>query len=135
MNTCRIIELRDSIANYGLIDMGSWQSNGLYETVEEHHACGNTACIAGHMAMLPAFQKDEGWVGANGRPEIDGVRGSAAASVWLGLPLELCQELFGGFKGGLRKHAELLVGERWELWNSYHAVKLLNLILEGTIKC
>lgn len=70
MNKARILALRNLIA--GVRDtstyenknfcMRSWQGNQgtghntLAHTVEELHACGNTACIAGYMALMPEFK-------------------------------------------------------------------------------
>lgn len=40
-------------------------------TYEALHECGNTACIAGHMALLPEFQKMGGIVRYYGGPAIE----------------------------------------------------------------
>lgn len=70
MNKARILALRNLIARVRDTTtsenrnfcMRSWQGNQgtghstLAHTVEELHACGNTACIAGYMALMPEFQ-------------------------------------------------------------------------------
>ena len=61
------IDLMKAAKAAGTLDMTRWQDDeddtlidligkNFAETVEEFHACGNTACLAGHIALSPVFQ-------------------------------------------------------------------------------
>ena len=61
------IDLMKAAEAAGTLDMNMWQDDeddtlidligkNFAETVEEFHACGNTACLAGHIALSPVFQ-------------------------------------------------------------------------------
>ena len=108
------IDLMKAAEAAGTLDMTGWQDNEddtLYdligkdyaETVEELHACGNTACLAGHIALSPVFQAIGGEVDQrDGSPTLetvdkDGicVRGTEerAVALFFDISIELAHKL------------------------------------------
>ena len=108
------IDLMKAAEAAGTLDMTSWQDDEddtLYnligkdyaETVEELHACGNTACLAGHIALSPVFQAIGGEVDQrDGSPTLetvdkDGicVRGTEerAVALFFDISIELAHKL------------------------------------------
>jgi hypothetical protein len=59
--------------NNGLFDIHYFQYSPTIEdhyvkTERELHSCGNSACVAGYIAVSPEFKKIGGQVGVNGTP-------------------------------------------------------------------
>ena len=80
-------------------DMTNWQ-NELYghikqiaQTESKLHACGNTACFAGHLALSPEFKKAGGSVSKLGGPVFNGVRFVEAVAEYFDIPYELAGDL------------------------------------------
>lgn len=87
----RLDRLEQAIAvmkRAGKVDMRAWQDFAMRQdirhTEKELHACGNTACFAGWLAVSPEFQAAGGGLVENtGMPEYRQLRGSAAVIGWL----------------------------------------------------
>lgn len=69
------------------IEMTSW-------VVEASHECGNTACIVGNLSFLPSFVAAGGERKRGYRITLGEHSYEEAASVFLGLPLDVCQMAF-----------------------------------------
>lgn len=66
-------------------------------TEQEMHACGNTACFAGWIAVSPEFWEDGGYVSEySGAPVFRGCVGYQAIAEWLELPEETAESLVHG---------------------------------------
>lgn len=96
MNIERIKAVITMLGNVSELDMLLWQSNpDNLSTIgynrEEFHACGNKACVGGHIALMPEFQAAGGSVGLGGYPEYKAgtslrASGGAAIAQWLEVP-------------------------------------------------
>lgn len=69
------------------IEMTSW-------VVEASHECGNTACIVGNLSFLPSFVAAGGHRKRGYRVTLGEHSYEGAASVFLGLPLDVCRMAF-----------------------------------------
>lgn len=98
MNSAIAIMLRAK--EHNSIYMDFWQrkkSGQVVFTESELHACGNTACFAGHVAISDEFQKAGGTVCRyNGRPILGTYHGEEALSLWLGITYEEADSLVQG---------------------------------------
>lgn len=66
------------------LDMTFYQDGeGICETEEGLHACGNTACFAGYVAISPEFRADGGEVMLAGMPYFRRSSGPEAIARWL----------------------------------------------------
>lgn len=97
----KVLTAIDIMERAGKVDMHNWQGrqdgsrafNGQIKSNEkEHHACGNTGCLAGYIAISPEFKKDGGYVdfGLDGAPSIMGDAGyrrtgAGAIAEWMGI--------------------------------------------------
>jgi hypothetical protein len=108
------IDLMKAAEAAGTLDMTRWQDDeddtlndligkNYAETVEEFHACGNTACLAGHIALSPVFQAIGGKVNQrDGSPILktvdkDGIcarrADEHAVALFFGISVELANKL------------------------------------------
>jgi hypothetical protein len=108
------IELMKAAEAAGTLDMNIWQDDeddtvydligkDYAETVEELHACGNTACLAGHIALSPVFQAIGGKVDQrDGSPIVETVDKDGdtvhkakerAVALFFGIRVELAHKL------------------------------------------
>ena len=82
-------------------NMTGWQNKGhshvsriiTAQTESELHACGNTACFAGHLALSPEFQKAGGSVNKIGAPVFKGFDEANAVAEYFDIPYELAGDL------------------------------------------
>ena len=80
-------------------NMTNWQNKGnsyvprIAQTESELHACGNTACFAGHLALSHEFQKAGGSVSKIGAPVFNGVCYAEAVAEYFDIPHELAGDL------------------------------------------
>ena len=80
-------------------DMTNWQNEPhghiiqIAQTESKLHACGNTACFAGHLALSPEFQDAGGLVSKIGAPIFNGVRFVEAVAEYFDIPYELAGDL------------------------------------------
>ena len=80
-------------------NMTNWQNEPqghiiqIAQTESELHACGNTACFAGHLALSPEFQDAGGLVSKIGAPMFNGVRYAEAVAEYFDIPYELAGDL------------------------------------------
>jgi len=130
VNVENIKLLRDTIAASGRLYMRGYQTvaNGavIADTVDQLHACGNEACIAGFMALLPKFRADGGRMGACGEPYMS--LGRAALSEWLDIPQELALDIELG-----SQKMNSFVGREFCNWTSADAVRILDAVLSGEL--
>jgi hypothetical protein len=108
------IDLMKTAETAGTLDMNIWQNDeddtvydligkDYAETVKELHACGNTACLAGHIALSPVFQAIGGKVNQrDGSPILktvdkDGIcarrADEHAVALFFGISVELANKL------------------------------------------
>jgi len=92
-----ITMMKRAIPRY--FDMTNWQNEPqghiiqIAQTESELHACGNTACFAGHLALSPEFQKAGGSVCKIGAPMFNGDRYGEAVAKYFDIPYELAKDL------------------------------------------
>lgn len=132
MNIDRIKALQAQIKKFGSINMGEWQAGqgGGVSSIEEFHSCGNVACIAGHMAVLPEFQASGG-ESVGGIPVFGRNQGEEALEVWLGITEREARLIVYNRPAAVA--GCLIAGKKWEKWNSEDAVKVLDMLMSGEI--
>jgi len=92
-----ITMMKRTIPRY--FDMTHWQIKPhghikqIAKTESKLHACGNTACFAGHLALSPEFKKAGGSVCPVGSPVFNGVRLVEAVAEYFDIPYELAGDL------------------------------------------
>lgn len=103
---------------------------------EEFHACGNTACFAGHLAISPEWIKDGGGCEYNGMPNlavIEGdytdriLHGEYAVAHWLGVDILVASNLIHQ-KGLYGIHP--VYKTMWGDVTADHVIKALNELIE-----
>lgn len=68
----------------GKVDMRTWQSGQVKSSESRIHACGNTACFAGWLAVSPEFINSGGWLSPlSGAPGFNERLGAHAVIEWL----------------------------------------------------
>ena len=92
-----IAMMKRAIPRY--FNMTNWQNEPhghiiqIAQTESELHACGNTACFAGHLALSPEFQKAGGSVNKIGAPVFKGFDEANAVAEYFDIPYELARDL------------------------------------------
>lgn len=117
MNSAIIIMERAKIHNS--LDMRYFQGDndfGLSCTTDGLHACGNTACFAGHVAISPEFHATGGTV-SEGIPEFGGSYYDVAIAKWLGIGDSLTHQLVYGDS----RHIQHLSEKYWYGHSFYYA--------------
>ena len=110
-------------------DMTNWQKDPhghiiqIAQTESELHACGNTACFAGHLALSPEFKKAGGSVSKIGGPVFNGLLETSAVAEYFGIPYELAR--------GLTLPGRDFYPVRFEDVKPEHVIKKLEMILNG----
>lgn len=104
MNSAIALMLRAK--EHNSINMAFWQlqskaSNKARPTIvlteAELHACGNTACFAGYVAISEEFQKAGGTAClSTGTPALGGSKGEEAIALWLGITYKEADSLVFG---------------------------------------
>ena len=80
-------------------NMTGWQNKDhsyvsrIAQTESELHACGNTACFAGHLALSPEFQDAGGLVSETGAPIFNDLLEASAVAEYFDIPHELAGDL------------------------------------------
>ena len=124
-----ITMMKRAIAPY--FDMTNWQIEPhghiiqIAQTESELHACGNTACFAGHLALSPEFQKAGGSVCKIGAPMFNGVRYAEAVAEYFDIRYELAKDLTLPLPG------RDFYPVRFEDVKPEHVIKKLEMILNG----
>lgn len=96
MNLERLEQAIAVMKRAGKVDMGRWQSGYVKNSEFGVHACGNSACFAGWLAVSQEFREAGGEVGYRGEPLLSFRRGHAAVIGWLeaeGLKAEVLELL------------------------------------------
>ena len=88
-----IAMMKRAIPRY--FNMTDWQNKDhsyflqIAQTESELHACGNTACFAGHLALAPEFQKAGGSVSKTGAPVFNGLLEASAVAEYFDITYKL----------------------------------------------
>lgn len=104
------IELMRNAKN---LNMLNWQGVGNTNSpiikdhvlsIDDLHACGNTACFAGYVALSPKFQNESGYIECGGMPVFrDNTftiwSGAGAIAAWLGISTDQARLLVYGTIG------------------------------------
>ena len=92
-----IAMMKRAIPRY--FNMSNWQNERpghimqIAQTESKLHACGNTACFAGHLALSPEFKKAGGLAYGTGAPKFNNFSGSFAVAEYFDIPYELAGDL------------------------------------------
>ena len=122
-----IAMMKRAIPRY--FNMSNWQNERpghimqIAQTESELHACGNTACFAGHLALSPEFQDAGGLVSKIGAPIFNGVRFVEAVAEYFDIPYELA--------GDLTLPDRDFYPVRFEDVKPEHVIEKLEMILNG----
>ena len=110
-------------------DMTNWQNEPhghiiqIAQTESKLHACGNTACFAGHLALSPEFQDAGGLVSRIGAPIFNGVRFVEAVAEYFDIPYKLA--------GDLTLSGQDFYPVDFEDVKPEHVIEKLEMILDG----
>ena len=110
-------------------DMTNWQKDPhghiiqIAQTESELHACGNTACFAGHLALSPEFKKAGGSASKIGAPVFNGLLETSAVAEYFGILYELAR--------GLTLPGRNFYPVRFEDVKPEHVIEKLEMILDG----
>lgn len=143
MNPENIRAVQRLIAQEQRVYMGAWQLNDedlMATDIESFHTCGNSACIAGYMALTPEFQAGscalpldpEG----SGEPctQVDYrlFGGIESVAMFFDIPVRIARPLIGGItsQGGIW---EVSSGHDWTDWDWEDAIEILDKVIDGTI--
>lgn len=146
MNIENIRAIRNAIAAVGRLDMKTFQgrtSNGFYaKKLADMHTCGNTACIAGYMALTPEFQAGSCMVVSGlGIPGTTDNAGSADAMArFCDIRYDLAYAIINGYDmedtilpaDQITQRLGTFLKTPWHNWKSSHAIKLLDSLINGT---
>ena len=122
-----IAMMKRDIARY--FDMTNWQNEPhghiiqIAQTESELHACGNTACFAGYLALSPEFQKAGGSVSKIGAPVFNGVLYAEAVAEYFDITYKLA--------GKLTLNYIHFYPVRFEDVKPEHVIEKLEMILDG----
>lgn len=114
-------------------DMGYWQwckKRTLAKTIEKLHKCGNTACIAGYLALWDSFIKDGGRCSRIGAPIYQGEIGSYAFAKYFEISSDAANLLTQGYEDGWEEGYSV---ENWHEWTLDNALDALNIVEEWGI--
>ena len=112
------------------------------ETEEQLHACGNTACFAGYVAVSPEWKAAGGYMYHNGEPKLPGgpnkedMWALPAIAAWLGVDVYLAERLVLGditYGGAGEGNYSVFYGKRWGEVDAHDVIEKLELILSGEL--
>lgn len=142
MNKERVMAAIELMKRAENLNMCDYQMPAMFESyvdsVEELHKCGNTACFAGYLAISEEFKKAGG-----GRSQViaspyyEGLYGSGAVALYLGISEELAESLvFGDLQEHQsHKYAEsAFYGTFWSNVKPADVIAKLEMILRGELK-
>lgn len=98
-------------------------------TEKELHACGNSACFAGYVALSSEFQADGGIMSQEGAPIFNEKSGEDALALWLEITNDLAYDLVYGSE--LR--TEDFYPVEFAKVKPHHVIEKLELILAGEL--
>jgi hypothetical protein len=120
------------------IYMREWQTRDGYpvntaaKTSAALHKCGNAACAAGYLAVLPEFKRAGGSATDNGMPMFLGGEGAEALAEFFGISEALAEAICLPHGYYSRRNSLMkLVGKPWENWNADDLIKIVDAILAG----
>lgn len=107
-------------------------------SIDELHACGNSACFAGYVALSKEFQDDGGGVLAGGRPVYrrgsNSIHGHSAIAEFLGISDELATLLvYGEPDDAEGPEDEAFYGKSFESVTPEDVIEKLEMILSGEL--
>jgi len=133
MNKKNLHSLIETLKNYDKqIDLDTWQSSTdvpwkIACSLEELHPCGNKACVAGVLGLMPEFIAMGGFIDKGGCPKIHvgeyELMGHFAVSYFLGLDDTPCIEFF--LDPIVYSHEDI---DHWHKWRGLEAVEALTIM-------
>lgn len=124
------------------LNMNAWQDVGdklePARTLEEIHACGNSACIAGYAGLTKEFQSSEckTYIDSDGEPRVEVAPhiyeyGVGAFARFVDIPYSIAKAITLNSESTVR--IERLIGKHWHDWDWKDAITVLNKLIDGTI--
>lgn len=136
VNVQKAIDIMERVPD-GRLDMSTFQSNSLIlsQTEADLHACGNTACFAGYIAVSPEFKADGGDIAGCGAPVLPNCDDSVSTiAKWLGVSYDIADALVYDNTEGVPKYLcsqiDSFYGVSYEEVQPHHVIEKLKLILE-----
>lgn len=131
-NINKTIAIMERARERDSVYMPHWQSNNTHvlereeiaKNEEEFHACGNQACLAGHIAISPEWQADGGIIAYGGVPIMKNIHHFPSDSLgeWWGVNANIAESLI--LSGRRTKH--IIYGVPWEDVKAEHVLKALH---------
>lgn len=133
-NIERINKCIDLMRRAKNLNMRYWQDytmrQGPEESVRDLHACGNTACFAGYLAISKFFQEEGGTVLSDGSPEWADYCGAEAVAMYLGISIVLARDITVDPHG----FWERTCGVIFNKVEPKHVIKVLQMIKKGELE-
>lgn len=103
------------------------EHHALSTTPQQLHACGNTACFAGHIAISPEWKAIGGLIASNGAPRLNNQNSAKSLGQWLGVSPECIDPLIFNHRQAFST-THLVYNKRWEQVTAHDVLKVLNRI-------
>lgn len=104
-------------------------------TVSELHACGNSACFGGYLALSPEWKEAGGTVTIKGGPVMSGgFRGAAAVAEYLGISERQAESLVFGDLDGTEEEWSNFYDKFWRRVTPQDVIAKLEQLLEMEAK-
>jgi hypothetical protein len=134
-NVLKAITIMERAKAHGSVCMTDWQSGGVMDTQQTEqglHACGNTACFAGHIAISPEWKIDGGIIGRFGEPSMNGSSPTKCIAEWLDVDRRIATSLIYGDLCAASKESSFY-GKPWADVNADDVLNKLQMILTGDL--
>jgi len=138
-NQPNIDRLQDAIAIMRIsknLDMRSFQNTfdslKISDSIASLHACGNTACFAGYIAISPMFQNAGGTCGNKGSPKFNGKYSSGALAEYFEISPDLADKLIFGEQNSCWQ--EIFYPVPFDKITPAHVIQKLEMIISGELK-
>lgn len=124
-------KVMQTATNLNMEEFQERRDRGYCRSIEDLHSCGNTACVAGYMALMPEFVADGGGMDDRGSPEyIDSSESEDfALARFLGISEDLADSIVFG-------DDELVFNVRKDFkdWTPKEIISILDQILSGKLE-
>lgn len=140
-NIKAVIQTMHDALSHRSLCMLHWQGSlrgreSIATNMSDFHKCGNVACLAGHIALMPEFQADGGWVCSKGMPVMKGghlgfqMSPEQTIATWLGIPPGIAFGLIMDVRNQKNLHVHRIYGVEWINVGPNHVISALEELME-----